>query len=174
MLIYVRKKQIGRQLDYILVSKRWVSSVEDCKVCWGPSIHRDLHGHKNDHALLSCRWRWRIRTHKPKPAKDFSLLSKDGDKAIKAKFDEAVATKLAELHSDADKDSTQKIYADMCTAITHAVNTVLPTVKKRRRVKRKVSERTKALYEQRSNMQGCTAGEFKALQAKIKQSGLAR
>ena len=32
MLIYVRKKQIGHQLDHVLVSNRWVSSVEDCKV----------------------------------------------------------------------------------------------------------------------------------------------
>ena len=28
MLVYERKKKVGRQLDYILVSKRWVSSVE--------------------------------------------------------------------------------------------------------------------------------------------------
>ena len=49
---------------------------------------------------------------------------------------------------------------------------MIPTVPKRRRVKRKVSERTKALYEKRKNMQGCTNGEFKALQAQIKQAGL--
>ena len=32
LLVYVRRKQVGRQLDYVLVSKRWLSSVEDCKV----------------------------------------------------------------------------------------------------------------------------------------------
>ena len=60
----------------------------------------------------------------------------------------------------------------MCTAITHAVKVALPTIPKSRRVKRKVSDRTKALYEKRSNMQGHTVGEYKELQAQIKQSGL--
>ena len=173
MLVYERRKQIGRQLDYVLVSKRWLSSIENCKVCWGPAIHRDLHGHKNDHALLSCRWSWKIRSHKPARAKDFSVLTKNDKegKAIREKFDATVEKKLATL-AHSQKDDTRKLYHDMCAAISHAVDTVLPTVPKQRRVKRKVSERTKALYEKRSNMQGCTNGEYKALQAQIKQAGL--
>ena len=129
LLVYVRKKQVGRQLDYVLVSKRWVSCVEDCKVCWGPAIHRDLHGHKNDHALLACRWKWRVRTHKPTLAKDFSLLTKNTKSAteIKCKFDAAVAAKLAELKHE-DSDPTHKIYSDMCTAICHAVDAILPNM----------------------------------------------
>ena len=56
--------------------------------------------------------------------------------------------------------------------ISHAVDTVLSTVPKRHRVKLKVSERTKTLYEKRSNMQGYTNGEYKELQTQIKQTGL--
>ena len=152
--------------------------MEDCKVRWGPSIHRDLHGHKNDHALLSCRFKWRIRTHKSKPAKDFTALATtydDRGKAIhnefRQQFEQVVTEKLAELsHSDAD--STHKMYLDMCAAISHAIAEVLPTVPKRKRVKRAVSAKTKSLYDKRSNMQGCTIGEFKKLQAEIKQAGL--
>ena len=32
MLVYERRKQIGRQLDYVLVSKRWLSSIENRKL----------------------------------------------------------------------------------------------------------------------------------------------
>ena len=79
--------------------------------------------------------------------------------------------KLVEQGHDA-QDSTHKIYSDMCATITHVIEETLPTVKKRRRAKRKVSERTAALYEQRTNMKGCTQGEFDELQAQIKQAGL--
>ena len=173
MLVYERRKQIGRQLDYVLVSKRWLSSIENCKVRWGPAIHRDLHGHKNDHALLSCRWCWKIRSHKSTPAKDFSVLAKSDSQGqeIRDKFESAVTTRLATLNYSKDND-TAKLYHDMCVAISHAVDTVLLTVPRRRRVKRKVSERTKALYEQRTNMQGCTNGEYKELQAQIRQAGI--
>ena len=136
--------------------------MEDCKVRWGPSIHRDLHGHKNDHALLSCRFKWRIRTHKSKPAKDFTALATtydDRGKAIhnnevKQKFEQVMTEKLDEL-SHSDTDITHKMYLDMCAVISHAIAEVLPTVSKRRRVKRAVSAKTKSLYDKRSNMQGC-------------------
>ena len=56
ILIRTVAKKVGRQLDYVLVSSRWKSCVVSCKPKWGPSIHRDLHGERNDHALVECRW----------------------------------------------------------------------------------------------------------------------
>ena len=75
LLIVTKKKQLGKQLDYILVSSRWQSCVRSCEPKWGPSMHRNIHGHKGDHALLACTWNWRIRTEKQQPTKDFSALA---------------------------------------------------------------------------------------------------
>ena len=54
-----RKKRYS-QIDYILVSKRWASSITDSKVSWAPSIHRNIYG-KGDHALVWAKWVWKIR-----------------------------------------------------------------------------------------------------------------
>ena len=42
VLIIKKKKTEGRQLDYILVSNRWNSRVQDAGVRWGPSEHRNI------------------------------------------------------------------------------------------------------------------------------------
>ena len=52
-----------KQLDYILCSSRWKSSLLSAKVSWTPAVH--LHGRKWDHALVAVRWRWRVRSYKP-------------------------------------------------------------------------------------------------------------
>ena len=122
MLVHVQGEQVGRQLDYVFISKRWASSIEQCQVRWGPSIHRSVHGFKSDHALLSCRWKWRIRTFKPQPVKDFSVLQPTCDENGIPKpspdlerFSAAVQEKLTELgHQQAD--GTDKLYADICSA----------------------------------------------------------
>ena len=52
-------KHIDRRptkLDYCLVANRWKSSVQDCHVKWGASLHR--FGKKFDHGLLSTAWSW--------------------------------------------------------------------------------------------------------------------
>ena len=67
-------EQIGKQIDHILVSTRWKSSVTHCKTRWGPSIHRSLTGRRSDYALLECRWKWRMRQMKTESSPDFSVL----------------------------------------------------------------------------------------------------
>ena len=44
ILVLTKRATEGRQLDYILVSDRWQSSVQDASVKWGPSEHRNIHG----------------------------------------------------------------------------------------------------------------------------------
>ena len=61
------------QLDYILVSKRWVSSVVDAKSLWGPSIHRNIYG-KSDHALVLAKWGWKVRAVKSAPRRNWDTL----------------------------------------------------------------------------------------------------
>ena len=44
-----------------MVSNRYLSSVVSCRSHWGPSIHRSQWGVKEDHALVACSWKWRVR-----------------------------------------------------------------------------------------------------------------
>ena len=52
ILLVAETEKSGKQLDYVMVSARRVSCVTQCRPRWGPSKHRDLYGHKNDHALI--------------------------------------------------------------------------------------------------------------------------
>ena len=114
----VSKKPImwGHQLDYIMVSQRWKSSVQDSSVRWGPSEHRNLRG-RADHALVQCNWSWKLRTVKKKVAKDFSVLSKAAptqNLQILQQFDEAITAKAKELSEDTESTpSLDKQYEQM-------------------------------------------------------------
>ena len=177
MLVYTQREQTGRQLDYVMVSRRWATSIENCRVRWGPSIHRNVHGVKSDHALLSCTWKWKIRTFKKQLSKDYDMLLTQYDDEGLPKvnehlvtFSNAVNEKLADLNHQ-EGDTTDKLYNDITTAIHHAVKT-LPDIKRQKREAREVSQRTKDLIAQRSNGRRHTEQQFKELQAKIKDSSL--
>ena len=70
----MKKKFVTKQIDYILVSHRWRSSIKDSKVRWGPSIHRNKHG-AADHALVDCQWNWRVKDIQQTEATDYSSLT---------------------------------------------------------------------------------------------------
>ena len=72
----------------------------------------------------------------------------------------------------ADDVDVDTFYANMDAAIQHAVDTVVPDVVRTRGVKRERSDKTKALYEKRTRMKGCTQGQYDDLQEEIKQSTL--
>ena len=76
-LIPARRK--FKQIDHILVSQRWKSAVIDCKTDWKPSIHRSKWGIKQDHALLSCKWKWKVRTLDVPDRLDYSELARKPD-----------------------------------------------------------------------------------------------
>ena len=74
MLILRQGESInGKQLDYILLTNRWMTSVKDSNVRWGPSEHRNVYG-KADHALVECEIKWKIRSPKTTLKKDYSVL----------------------------------------------------------------------------------------------------
>lgn len=60
-------------MDYILVSNRWLTCVLDAGVRWRPSEHRNIYG-RADHALVQCKFSWKIRSPKPKKKKEFVVL----------------------------------------------------------------------------------------------------
>ena len=138
--------------------------MRNCEPKWGPSMHRNVHGQKSDHALLACTWKWRIRTEKSTPVKDFSCFSATGSKTTRAKFNAAVTSKLDELHYDLEDNATD-MYTKICQAIRHAVESTLPTVARKKGIKRTVSARTQALYDLRTNMAG-TKAQYKEIQKK--------
>ena len=55
------QQQVTKQIDYILMSNRWVSSVKDVNVRWGPSEHRNIYGRARVtilHMVGEKRERW--------------------------------------------------------------------------------------------------------------------
>ena len=68
-------KRSLKQIDYILVSHRWLSSVTECRSDWAPSIQRSKWGIKEDHALVRCTWKWRLRNVDPTAGADYSALA---------------------------------------------------------------------------------------------------
>ena len=179
ILIHAETEKSGHQIDYICVSHRWLSCVQGCTVKWAPSIHRDSHGEKNDHELVESVWKWRIRSPKPEAAKDFSVLldetyDTDGKKVLNkylVDFDEAVCQKLRELHHEQATDAAT-MHSNMNATIGHAVDSVLPEIKRTKGVKHKVSAETKKLYERRANMQGSTHAQYDEINKEIRDAGL--
>ena len=142
-------------------------------------MHRDLHGHRNDHALLECSWKWRLRSPKVAPAKDFGglytqMVDEKGnpiENKLLTAFENTIERKLQDQQYSAVDDDASAMYAKFCKAVEHAIEAVLPTKRKRRGVRRKVSDRTKALYEKRRLMKG-TRADYKQVQGDIKTSSL--
>ena len=112
-----------------------------------------------------------MRCEKQKPSKDFQSLH---SQVTLQKFDKAVLAKAAELQFNAQADTTTQMYDKLCTAIHHAIDTVLPERVMRKRIKREVSEKTKSLYDKRTNTRGRgTKEEYDNVQENIKKSSLA-
>ena len=72
------QKKRHSQIDYILVSKRWASSIVDTKVSWAPSIHRNIYG-KAYHALVWAKWIWKVRAIKGTPGRSWNSLDEPYD-----------------------------------------------------------------------------------------------
>ena len=149
------------QLDYVLVSRRHKSCVTQCRPRWEPSRHRDLHDHRNDHALLECIWKWRLRVEKSSSVKDFSPLyvqkTDKQDNPIEnetlSSFERAIQARLVELQYST-RDGVSAMYNKFGAAAHHAVDLVLPTRTSKNGITRAVSAKTKSLYNRRTNIQG--------------------
>ena len=80
-------------------------------------------------------------------------------------------SKLDQLQYDSAVDSATGMYTKMCDTINHVVETVLPTTIRKKGINHKVSEKTQALYDKRTNMKD-TKAQYKEVQEQIKQSSL--
>ena len=131
------------QIDFILVSSRWATSVNDSKVKWGPSFMR--WGRKYDHGLVNCLFASRLRTSKRPKHLDYSSLK---DSETRQHFEERVKASLSrETFNEEDVSASLKNLRD---TLTNAAAATLPVRKPMSLRKRSVSQRTKQLYHERA------------------------
>jgi len=127
------------QIDYILVSNRWLSGVQDSKVEWRHSLHRWGKGRKFDHGLVKIQFRFRIRKRQIQPSRpEHVSLSK----AENLELFEAV------LPDPVEGTTVSEEYAHMVRGI-HVASETLPNVAPRPISGSKVSENTRELYRLR-------------------------
>ena len=135
------------KLDYCLVANRWKSSVDNCCVKWGTSLHR--FGKKFDHELLSTTWSWRIRTEKTTPPPDYKAMTAE----MWADFDTALREHLiageGDMAVEVTETNMEKHLDRLTEGFTHAIATKIPKKQKIKFDGREASTRTKALYDQR-------------------------
>ena len=142
------------KLDYFLVSNRWRSCVTNSKTAWAPSFHR--FGKAFDHIMLRIDWIWRIKSDKRPPMRDYKAM---GESAW-CKLNNCILTNLnAEEGSTYDiptgalgKEAEVVIAATdyMTKCINKAIEECVPTRTKSAVIKRRVSEKTRSLYEKRT------------------------
>ena len=123
-----------RQIDYILCSKRWASSVCSSRVRWGITLQR--WGRKFDHGLVECKWKAKLIAPSNKLKPDFAALKKS---AIALKFDNVVSDFLAS-EKPSNPDCTSERLSRLNRATKKAIDT-LPPKKRLSTCKREVSDK---------------------------------
>ena len=168
-----------KKLDYFLVSNRWRSCVTSSDTSWGPSVHR--FGKPFDHCLLHIGWRWRVKSEKRAPCKDYKAMNDSAWDTLNAN----IAKNLLESSVET-RDTSSRAYADqrvhrMNSCITQAIQECVPNKTKADTVRRRISDETRQLYEQRAARFSSQEAKGKKVSAsmrrrwgkKIKESNLA-
>ena len=107
------------KLDYILVSNRWKSSVRQCCVKWGASMHR--FGKKFDHGLLEAQWDWRLRVEKREPKPDYSEMTQEKWK----EFDDALQKELIRKGGDMKVEISEDGLGDDFVTMSNYIQSVI-------------------------------------------------
>ena len=132
-----------QQIDYILCSKRWCTSVRSSRVKWGISIQR--WGRKYDHGLVECNWKVKISMPAIKRKPDFAAL-KDSETA--ELFNNIVVSELQNYSITAPENPTHRL-ARLNLATKKAI-TSLPTKRRQPTRKRHISNHTRELIAKRA------------------------
>ena len=148
---YLQKDSSKRpkKLDYFMVSNRWRSCVTNSVTKWAPSIHR--FGRAFDHALLQIDWKWRLKADKRTPAKDYKGMTKENWEQLGERIkDNLQRTAVQKDTGGQTNEEIQERVERMNAAISDAVRDCVPDKDNKARGRRRVSERTRKLYEQRA------------------------
>jgi len=133
------------KLDYFLVKQRWQGCVTSSTTKWGTAYHR--FGSKFDHGLLQIRWKWKLRLPRQQPKPDYkAMTTRDWDT-----FDVVLQAKLMNIKNTVhvnDKEM-EAHYNEVTRCIQETIKEVIPKRKPRKYNGRTISDKTKALYDQR-------------------------
>ena len=129
------------QIDHILVSSRWASSVRNCKVQWGIAIA--AYGRKYDHGLVKMDFKIRLRKRAAAKRRDFTALKEQGI------CDAHEASIAASLSAEERKQDVNSLWSRYKNTLQKA-QTVIPVKSKPNRKRWETSEMTKSLVKQRS------------------------
>ena len=134
------------QIDYILISSRWATSVKNCQVKWGISCQR--WGRKYDHGMISCKLKTRIKMQrKTTVVLDFSLLKADAH--MRDSFDERVRSNLS--NEQYDQSAPAESLAALTKSVSAAATSTIPKRSQLSLRRRNISTRTRDLYASRQS-----------------------
>ena len=150
------------QIDYILVSSRWSSSVRSCSTKWGLSI--DAFGRKYDHALVRMNFRPRLKCDRRSLRKDFASLRNE----------ETAKQHNAKLELEFSKSERPESLSEQWNRLQSLMKTAqktLPNTKKLNGRKWETSEETLELVKRRSQTwQNLNSDERKTVNREISRS----
>ena len=133
------------QIDYILISSRWATSITKCRVRWGMTIQR--WGRIYDHGTIECNFKTKVNKKQNKNAKriNFSILKTNDE--LKAKYNEEVQKNLQSVSNCPDSPSIS--LSILQGAVFKAASNTLPSTKPKPVHKRQISDNTRELYSKR-------------------------
>ena len=139
----VQPQKPPSQIDYILVSGRWSTSVRNCTTAWGPAI--TAHGRKYDHAMVSALMKIRLKCDRRKQRKNFSALR---ETEIAAAHEKVIQEELDKTPRPATaKDRLQRLNSAM-----QAAQSTLPKKSLNPTRKLNVSQKTLQLLDERKKL----------------------
>ena len=144
-----------KQIDYVLMSRRWSSSVESSRVRWSPSKHR--WGHRWDHGLVEVMVKSRVAAPLERvPRTDWTALNDDG---VKDAFNLAVQSKLREAGFE-ELETSEEDFESLQSVMMDAIEETVPKVPAPwGRAMQELSEESRKLFADRERaMQGAKRG----------------
>ena len=151
------------QIDHIIVSSRWSSSVRGCKTMWGLSMR--AHGRKYDHSVVAMTFKLKQRCQQPSIKRDFKALKSD---STSNRFENKLQEELAKTDRPQD---THAAWARLKLALQSARET-LPLVKRTGSTsKHETSAETRQLIQKRAaSWEQMSVEERKSANKAIKRS----
>ena len=109
----------------------------DCKVRWGPAIHR--FGQKFDHGFLSAKWRWRTKRTNKTRRSDFAAMTDQSwpsfDEALRIKLQQrnepraATPNRMEEeetVETDNGDNVLANVYANLTECVYATIKEIVP------------------------------------------------
>ena len=133
--------QAPAQIDNMLVSKRWMSSVKSCKTGWDYAFR--CWGYRWDHGMLKLSFRERVHapiisTKKP----DFSSLKQE---KVRTEFENMIKKTLMEKEINSKEERLTRLKGAMTIAIDS-----LPRIPKKKGKVPRTTDETEAIFTERT------------------------